>query len=84
LVDGKPIAALGVPHRGVIGGDDQCYAIACASIVAKVTRDRLMAQLARRYPGYGWERNAGYGTQEHLAALGSRGPTPHHRKGWGA
>ncbi len=83
LVDGKPIQALGVAHQGVIGGDDRCYAIACASIVAKVTRDRLMARLARRYPGYGWERNAGYGTAEHLGALRARGPTPHHRRGWG-
>jgi len=49
-------------------------------VVAKVTRDRLMADLAIRYPGYGWERNAGYGTAEHCAALGRLGVTPHHRR----
>ena len=53
---------------------------AAASVIAKVTRDRIMADLARRYPGYGWERNAGYGTAEHLAALQTLGATPAHRK----
>ncbi len=79
LVDGKPIKTLGVPHHGVVGGDAKCYAIACASIVAKVVRDRLMARLARRYPAYAWERNAGYGTPAHLEALRREGLTPHHR-----
>ncbi|MFM8603602.1 MAG: ribonuclease HII, partial [Gemmatimonadota bacterium] len=62
LVDGKPIKTLGVPHHAVVGGDATCYSIGCASIVAKVVRDRLMQRLAARHPGYGWESNAGYGT----------------------
>ena len=80
LVDGNPIRTLGVPHRAVVGGDGRCYSIACASIVAKVTRDRLMEVLAGRYPGYGWERNAGYATPDHIAGLAARGITPHHRR----
>ncbi|MBX9927702.1 MAG: ribonuclease HII [Gemmatimonadaceae bacterium] len=79
LVDGRPVRGLGVEHLAVVGGDDRCYAIACASIVAKVVRDRLMARLALRHPGYGWERNAGYGTAGHLAGLRGAGATPHHR-----
>ncbi len=79
LVDGKPIRTLGVPHRAVVGGDARCYSIACASIIAKVVRDRLMTRLAARYPAYAWERNAGYGTPAHLEALAARGLTPHHR-----
>ena len=79
LVDGKPIRTLPVPHQAIVGGDAICYSIACASIVAKVTRDYLMARLARRYPVYGWEANAGYGTPAHLAALRQAGLTAHHR-----
>jgi ribonuclease HII len=79
LVDGKPIATLGVAHRAVVGGDAKCYSIACASIVAKVVRDRLMQRLAPRYPGYGWESNVGYGTPAHIAGLRARGLSPHHR-----
>ncbi len=79
LVDGKPIKTLGVAHHAVVGGDAKCYSIACASIVAKVVRDRLMTRLARRYPDFGWERNAGYGTPAHLEALRANGLTPHHR-----
>ena len=63
-----------------MGGDARCHSIACASIVAKVTRDRLMRALARRYPHYRWETNAGYGTAEHHAGLASHGLTPHHRR----
>jgi ribonuclease HII len=80
LVDGKPIRTLGVAHTAVVGGDARCYAIACASIVAKVTRDRLMHALARRHPAYAWTRNVGYGTPEHLAAIGAHGLTRHHRR----
>jgi ribonuclease HII len=80
LIDGNPIRALGVEHRAIVGGDATCYSIACASIVAKVTRDRLMVSLARRYPAYLWERNVGYSTSAHLSALTSAGPTVHHRK----
>jgi ribonuclease HII len=80
LIDGKPIRTLGVPHQAVVAGDATCFSIACASIVAKVTRDRLMAALGRRYPGYGWERNAGYATPDHHARLAAGGLTPHHRR----
>lgn len=80
LVDGKPLRTLGVSHTAVVKGDAKCYAIACASIVAKVTRDHLMVSLAKRYPHYGWERNAGYGTPHHMAALEAHGLTPHHRR----
>lgn len=80
IVDGKPIRTLGVMHTAVVGGDGKCYAVACASIVAKVTRDRLMQRLATRYPGYLWEQNAGYGTPAHMQALDTLGATPHHRR----
>jgi ribonuclease HII len=80
LVDGNPIRSLGVEHTAVVGGDGCCHSIACASIVAKVTRDRVMRSLARRYPYYRWETNVGYGTAEHHAGLASHGLTPHHRR----
>jgi ribonuclease HII len=80
LVDGNPIRTLGVEHTAVVGGDACCHSIACASIVAKVTRDRLMRALARRYPAYHWNTNVGYGTPEHHAGLASHGLTPHHRR----
>ncbi len=79
VVDGLPVRELGWEHDAVVGGDGLVHSVACASIVAKVTRDRLMARLARRYPGYGWERNMGYGTGEHLAAIRELGVSPHHR-----
>lgn len=84
LVDGPRYrwAELG-PHEAIVDGDALCYSIACASIVAKVVRDRLMRKLARRFPGYGWERNVGYGSAEHLAALRRLGPTPYHRRSFG-
>jgi ribonuclease HII len=71
---------LGVEHTAVVGGDACCHSIACASIVAKVTRDRLMRALAQRHPHYRWETNVGYGTAEHHAGLASHGLTPHHRR----
>ncbi len=80
LVDGRPVRTLGVPHTAVVGGDGRCYAVACASVVAKEARDRLMRALAGRHPAYAWERNAGYGTAAHRAALRAHGPTPHHRR----
>ncbi|HET7189429.1 MAG TPA: ribonuclease HII [Gemmatimonadaceae bacterium] len=80
LVDGNPIRSLGVEHTAVVGGDACCHSIACASIVAKVTRDRLMHALARRYPHYHWNTNVGYSTPEHFAGLASHGATPHHRR----
>ncbi len=83
LVDGNRCPGLSCAAHAVIGGDAESLSIAAASIVAKVTRDRLMARLSRRWPGYGWERNAGYGTAHHRAALGSLGPTRHHREAFG-
>lgn len=80
LVDGRHAPRLACPAKAVIGGDARCLSIAAASIVAKVERDRIMAGLAARHPGYGWERNAGYPTAEHRAALARLGPTPHHRR----
>ncbi len=79
LIDGLPMPEIGFPHEALVGGDGRSYAIACASIVAKTVRDRLMRKLAARYPAYCWERNSGYGTPQHLAALGELGPTRHHR-----
>jgi ribonuclease HII len=80
LIDGRPIRALGVKHQGIVDGDDKCFSIACASIVAKVTRDRLMASLARRHPHYAWDRNCGYATRRHIDALQSHGSCAHHRQ----
>ena len=80
LIDGNRIPTLACPATAVVGGDAACLSIAAASIVAKVTRDRMMADLARSYPDYGWQRNAGYGTREHARALERHGPTPHHRR----
>lgn len=83
LVDGNQPPALPCAVRCVVGGDGLSLSIAAASIVAKVVRDRAMARLARRYPGYGWQRNAGYGTAAHRAALLALGATRHHRPGFG-
>ena len=80
LVDGKPFRTLEVPHTAIVDGDDVCYSIACASILAKVTRDRIMRSLAGRYPDYLWERNVGYSTLAHLQGLADHGVTPHHRR----
>ena len=80
LIDGIGLLDLSLPQRKVIGGDGLCLSIACASIIAKVTRDRLMVELDRAYPGYGLARHKGYGTKEHLARLGQFGPSPIHRR----
>ncbi|MCH7544655.1 MAG: ribonuclease HII [Proteobacteria bacterium] len=80
LIDGNRTPELACPATAVVRGDRASLSIAAASIVAKVTRDRIMAALARRHPGFGWERNAGYGTMEHKQALTRLGVTPHHRK----
>ena len=79
LVDGDRAPELPCPARPMIGGDGRALSIAAASVAAKVTRDRIMTALAARYPGFGWERNAGYGTAEHRRALRRLGATPHHR-----
>lgn len=80
VVDGLPVRRLEWEHEAVVGGDGRIHCISCASIVAKVCRDRLMRRLAERYPGYGWHTNVGYPTPEHIAALRRLGPSPHHRR----
>jgi ribonuclease HII len=83
LVDGNRIAGFEQhvgPYTAIVDGDARCYSIACASVVAKVVRDRMMALLAARYPGYGWERNQGYATREHRLAIRRQGLTPFHRR----
>jgi ribonuclease HII len=80
LIDGKAIRSLTIPHTAVVHGDARCFSIACASIIAKVTRDRLMRLLSERYPAYRWAQNAGYATAEHIAGLADAGLTPHHRR----
>jgi len=80
LVDGnRAPPRLGCRAETIVGGDAHSYSIAAASIFAKVARDRYMAKLAETYPGYGWETNRGYGSEQHLEALKQLGPTPHHR-----
>jgi ribonuclease HII len=83
IVDGRRIRGFeehAGPYRAVIDGDALCYAVACASIIAKTTRDRLMRLLAERHPGYGWDHNRGYPTPDHRAGLSAHGVTPHHRR----
>jgi ribonuclease HII len=83
LVDGNRIAGFEVqvgPYTNIVDGDAKVYSIACASVVAKVIRDRMMAKLAVRYPGYGWEHNQGYATRDHRAAIREFGLTPFHRR----
>lgn len=81
LIDGKLTKTAPFEKvTAIIGGDRHSYSIACASIIAKVRRDRFMARLARRYPQYGWERNVGYSTPQHRQALEQYGPTPWHRR----
>jgi ribonuclease HII len=83
IVDGRKIREFEQhvgPYQAMIDGDARCYAIACASIVAKVTRDRLMKNLSMRYPWYGWDHNAGYATPDHRAGMNAHGVTAHHRR----
>lgn len=80
VIDGRLMRTLPIPHTAVVHGDARCFSIACASILAKVTRDLLMTRLGRRYPHYIWDHNAGYTTREHVAGLSAHGITPHHRK----
>ena len=80
LVDGNQAPDLPCKVETLVKGDSLSLSIAAASIVAKVHRDREMAMLAKTFPGYGWEKNAGYGTKEHREALARIGVTPHHRK----
>lgn len=80
LVDGNRAPPLKCATRTIVQGDARCLSIAAASIVAKVTRDRMMVALAREFPGYGFERHKGYGTPEHAETLARLGPCPHHRR----
>jgi len=80
LIDGNIAPALGCETITLVGGDAISVSIASASIIAKVTRDRIMAKLAQEFPAYGWQTNQGYGTAAHREALARLGPTPHHRR----
>lgn len=81
LIDGNRIPPeLPCSAKAIVKGDGRSLSIAAASIAAKVTRDRIMAELSREYPEYGWDRNAGYGVPAHSAALARLGVTPHHRR----
>jgi ribonuclease HII len=80
LVDGNACPKWERPSKAIVAGDAKCRSIAAASIIAKVTRDRIMAEYARDHPGYGWETNKGYPTRQHLLALDTLGLTPLHRR----
>lgn len=80
LIDGKPVKHYPLHHVALVKGDSLSFSIAAASIIAKVTRDRIMKALAERHPEYGFEVHKGYGTPQHLAALKKHGPCPHHRR----
>lgn len=80
LVDGRPVRGLPCPSRSIVKGDAKSLSIAAASVIAKVTRDRLMDELDAQYPHYGFARHKGYGTTGHLAALRRHGPCPQHRR----
>jgi len=80
LIDYMRLPEVPLPQKGIINGDELCLSIACASIMAKVSRDRLMIELDRVYPGYGLANHKGYGTKEHLSCLYRLGPSPIHRQ----
>lgn len=80
LIDHLRLPDISLPQKGITNGDRLCFSIACASIMAKVARDRFMVKLDRVYPGYGLARHKGYGTREHLLYLRQRGPCPIHRR----
>ncbi len=79
LIDGNTTKGISIPARSIVGGDAKCACIAAASVLAKVTRDRLMYALAEQYPQYGFDKHKGYGTKAHYAALEAFGPSPVHR-----
>ncbi len=83
LIDGNRVPELNCSAKSVVKGDAKSMSIAAASIIAKCTRDSYMNKLSKRYPGYGWDRNAGYGTREHLDALNFLGLTDQHRRSFG-
>ena len=80
LVDGLPVSELPVPHTAIVKGDQRCYSVAAASIVAKVVRDEIMRELDELYPGYGFARHKGYPTEEHVLAIHRLGLSPVHRR----
>lgn len=80
LIDYMLLPEVALPQKGITDGDSLCFSIACASIMAKVTRDRLMIEYDSMYPGYGLAEHKGYGTKAHLACLRQRGPCPIHRR----
>jgi ribonuclease HII len=80
LIDGLPVRDFFLPHDGIVKGDGLSLSIAAASIIAKVTRDRLMLEMDREFPEFGFARHQGYGTKEHLEALRIHGPCRHHRR----
>lgn len=80
LIDGLPVPRFPVHHKAIVQGDSHSFSIAAASVIAKVTRDRHMHKLAKKYPKYGFERHKGYGTPEHLEALRVHGPCAIHRR----
>lgn len=80
LIDYVRLPEISLPQNGITHGDSLCFSIACASIIAKVTRDRLVTEMDKEYPGYGFARHKGYGTKEHIACLRQKGPCPLHRK----
>lgn len=82
LIDYFHIPETQLPHHGVLHGDSLCFSIACASIIAKVTRDRHVVELDGRYPGYGFADHKGYSTADHLACLRTLGPCPEHRRSY--
>jgi ribonuclease HII len=83
LVDGNACPKWQRPSKAIVDGDAKCRSIAAASIIAKVTRDRMMAEYASEYPGYGWEHNRGYPTPDHRRAINNLGLTPLHRRSFG-
>lgn len=80
LIDGLPVPKFPLPQEALVKGDSRSFSIAAASVIAKVTRDRLMMDAARKYPHYGFDRHKGYGTRQHLEALRKHGPCPLHRR----
>jgi ribonuclease HII len=80
IIDGNKVFPSRIPSRAIVKGDGKSFCIAAASIVAKVTRDRMMKELSAEYPEYMWHKNKGYGTSEHIKALRQFGPSPFHRK----
>jgi ribonuclease HII len=80
LIDYVRLHELMIPQKGIIRGDSLCFSIACASIIAKVYRDRMVIEMDGDYPGYGFAGHKGYGTREHIACLREKGPCPLHRR----